>query len=268
MSEYVKSQGARRVTALRYKSTDDLRTIVTRADKRAEAVIIESFQAHGRYGFLSEEVGELDQRCSRRVILDPIDGSRNFSLHTLGLFGVSLAVEQEGEVVAGGIALPAFGEVLLATRKSGVLSLSAFSPSVGPKRLAAGRHTKKLSEARICGGRGAAAGQVLVKRPLKVLFETANEVVNYASCSVGLAAVVKGSIDGLVLPAQSYWDFAAGKFLLERMGGEIAVFSARWLRTTNAVLAKAGPTDRFNIVACLDPALLGQIMQKLSLKSA
>ena len=76
---------------------------VSAADHRAEKTLIaELGKARPAYGFLTEESGEIaGSDRAHRWIIDPLDGTTNF-LHGIPLFAISLALEREGQIVAGG----------------------------------------------------------------------------------------------------------------------------------------------------------------------
>src|SRR3989304_1287898 len=75
---------------------------VTAADHRAEEILhAELTRARPGYGLLMEERGEVkgaDQ--THRWIVDPLDGTTNF-LHGIPVFAIAIALEREGELVAG-----------------------------------------------------------------------------------------------------------------------------------------------------------------------
>src|SRR3546814_4230618 len=73
---------------------------VSTADFRAEKTIrAELAKARSAFGFLMEESAETPaSEGTARWIVDPLDGTTNF-LHGIPHFAVSIAVEQDGELV-------------------------------------------------------------------------------------------------------------------------------------------------------------------------
>ncbi len=112
---------------LRYFRSDDLEIstkyndfdVVTRADKESEALIIskinETFPDHD---ILAEESGEYSRRSSWRWVIDPLDGTTNFS-QGLPLFCVSIALEHDGEPVVGVVYAPYLNEMFSAVKGAG-----------------------------------------------------------------------------------------------------------------------------------------------------
>jgi len=93
-------------------------TPVTQADQEAEQAIrgILSRATPG-CGFLGEEFGEEGSR-SRRWIIDPIDGTKNFVRH-IPIWAVLIALEEEGEVTTGVVHNPVTGELFWARKGEG-----------------------------------------------------------------------------------------------------------------------------------------------------
>lgn len=93
--------------------------VVTRADKESEALIIskinETFPDHD---ILAEESGEYSRRSSWKWVIDPLDGTTNFS-QGLPLFCVSIALEHDGEPVVGVVYAPYLNEMFSAVKGTG-----------------------------------------------------------------------------------------------------------------------------------------------------
>lgn len=121
------ADGADRL-ALQFFRSRDLRvdekpdlSPVTEADRAIEAMARQLLRdRHPEMGVLGEEQGEATGTAAARLIIDPIDGTRNF-VRGIPLFGVLLAVEVGGEVVAGVASAPA-----LRTRWHGARGAGAF----------------------------------------------------------------------------------------------------------------------------------------------
>ena len=89
----------------------------------------ELVRARPGYGFLMEERGEIEGADrTHRFIVDPLDGTTNF-LHGIPHFAISIALEREGELVAGLIFNPADARDL--HRREGQGRLSQRPPPQG-----------------------------------------------------------------------------------------------------------------------------------------
>lgn len=91
---------------------------VTVADRGIEAVARRLLHSlHPGLAVLGEEEGETGSG-ERRLIIDPIDGTRNF-VRGVPVFATLLAIEEGGAVVAGVVSAPALGQRWHATRGGG-----------------------------------------------------------------------------------------------------------------------------------------------------
>jgi len=93
---------------------------VSQADQRAEEIVFtELSRVRTGYSFLMEERGEIvGDDPQHRWIVDPLDGTTNF-LHGIPVFAVSIALERQGQLVAGVIYNPAMDELYTAERGGG-----------------------------------------------------------------------------------------------------------------------------------------------------
>src|SRR5256885_11352678 len=93
---------------------------VTVADQRTERILIEELQkARSGYPILSEEAGLVDgPDKSHRFIVDPLDGTTNF-LHGIPHFAISIALERDGEIIAGVVYEPTRDEMYWAEKGAG-----------------------------------------------------------------------------------------------------------------------------------------------------
>src|SRR5512138_2072224 len=95
------------------------RTPVTQADRDSEAAILAVVKAaFPDHGFLGEETGAHAGAGASRWIVDPLDGTKGFT-RGREFWGPLVALEHEGRIVAGAMALPALGETYWAARGRG-----------------------------------------------------------------------------------------------------------------------------------------------------
>ena len=93
---------------------------VSSADKRTEKTIIEELQkAHPEYGIITEETGIINKsNIKNRWIIDPIDGTMNF-LNGIPQFAISIAYEENNEIICGVIFNPITNEMFCAEKGNG-----------------------------------------------------------------------------------------------------------------------------------------------------
>src|SRR6202045_3676931 len=93
---------------------------VSNADLKAEKLLrAELSKGRPGYGFLMEESGESKGSDPRhRWIVDPLDGTTNF-LHGIPHFAISIALERDGDIVAGVVYDPTRDEMFWAEKGFG-----------------------------------------------------------------------------------------------------------------------------------------------------
>jgi len=95
--------------------------IVTVSDKEAERVIIDGITAlYPGHSILSEESGRHDSPSDFRWVIDPLDGTTNFS-SGLPAFSVSIGVEHKGETIVGVVYAPYLNELFTAVKGCGAM---------------------------------------------------------------------------------------------------------------------------------------------------
>jgi myo-inositol-1(or 4)-monophosphatase len=191
---------------------------VSQADLKAEKIVHdELMKSRPTYGFLGEESEEeKGTDGAHRWIVDPLDGTTNF-LHGIPQFAVSIALERNGEVVAGVIFNPATDELFTAEKGGGAF-LNDRRIRVGARRV--------LSDCVIgCGmphlGRGN-HGKFLVE--LRHVMGEVAGVRRFGSASLDLAYVAAGRLDGFWEMGLAPWDMAAGLILIREAGGFVSDF--------------------------------------------
>ncbi|MCO6179937.1 MULTISPECIES: inositol monophosphatase family protein [Ciceribacter] len=186
---------------------------VSQADFRAEKIVREELlKARPTYGFLGEESEEIiGTDGSHRWLVDPLDGTTNF-LHGIPQFAVSIALERNGEVVAGVVFNPATDELFTAERGGGAF--------LNDRRIRVAAR-KALSDCVIaCGiphlGKSN-HGKFLVE--LRHVMGEVSGVRRMGSAALDLAYVAAGRFDGYWETHLNAWDIAGGLILIREAGG-------------------------------------------------
>jgi histidinol-phosphatase len=184
------------------------RSPVTIADRTAEQLIRRRLaEIYPGHVVLGEEFGADGSSASHRWIVDPIDGTRSF-VHGVPLFGVLIALELDGVVVAGVCHLPAVNETLAAARGLGCMWNG---------RPAQASRTAALEDATILYSDGRSMRRRLGPR-WAGLEETVNEVRGWGDC-YGHCLVATGRADVMLDAAMNPWDCAALLPILNESGG-------------------------------------------------
>ena len=185
---------------------------VSAADHKAEKTIKDVLQkARPEYDLLMEESG-LTKGTDRKTrwIVDPLDGTTNF-LHGIPHWAISIALEKDGETVAGVVYDPIKDEMFWAEKGMGAC--------VNNKRLqVAARSSLKDS---------VVSSYANDPGTLKVMASgyEGMSVRMMGSASLGLAYVAAGRFDAYWETGLQPWDTAAGSLLVKEARGVVTDLS-------------------------------------------
>jgi len=191
---------------------------VSSADKRTEKTLIEELQkAHPDYGIITEETGIINKsNIKNRWIIDPIDGTMNF-LNGIPQFAISIAYEEDNEIICGVIFNPITNEMFCAEKGNGAyLNNSRIRVS----------NKKKLKDALLVTG-GPKGASKIKNKIYSEYINVSNNVSNvrkFGSAALDMAYVACGRFDGYWQRELNYWDIAAGVIILREAGGFIDFF--------------------------------------------
>ena len=187
---------------------------VSLADQRAEKVLFEELsKARPGYGFVMEESGRVEGSDKTHTWhIDPLDATTNF-LHAIPMFAVSIALEREGQIVAGVIYNPANDEMYVAEKGQGAF---------GDNRRLRVAARRELSQALIgCGvpHLGKAAQHPRFKAELAAVMAKVVNIRRMGCAALDLAYVAAGRFDAFWERGINSWDIAAGALLIREAGG-------------------------------------------------
>jgi histidinol-phosphatase len=198
------------------------RSPVTAADRESEAAVLQVVRAaFPDHAVLGEETGAHPGAEGARWIVDPLDGTRGFARGET-FWGPLVALEHEGEVVAGAMALPAAREVYFGARGRGAW----LSSSGGvPARL-------RVSSVRSWEDATFSLGEprVLLAPPFLAPVARLATTCARARCHgdlAGFAMVLAGRAEVWVEAGVQIWDLAPMTVLVEEAGGRFTDLSGR-----------------------------------------
>lgn len=189
-------------------------SLVTQADHAAEKAILsiirERFPGHA---VLTEESGALEGDQTVRWIIDPLDGTHRFA-RGLRTWGPMVALEQDGDIVAGAIALPALGETYWAARGMGAY--------LNGEPLEVSQITD-WSRANLSLGSIARILETPASQGVLELVRRADYTLAGGDLAGG-AAVLRGEAEVWIEAGVQPWDIAPFKVLVEEAGGRCTDF--------------------------------------------
>lgn len=193
------------------------KNLVTEVDKESERLIVEHlltrFPGHD---IVAEEGDYAQGGSSCRWIIDPVDGTTNYA-HGYPWFCSSIALQLDGELVAGVIYNPVYDEIFTAVKGGGAF-LNDSRLSVSPRA--------PLKNSLLGTG-----------FPYDCATDPANNFANFiafqksargirraGAAALDLAYVAAGRLDGFWELKLKPWDVAAGVLLVREAGGTVTTF--------------------------------------------
>ena len=175
---------------------------VTKTDKRVENILVEELsKSKKNYSFITEETGKiLNKNKDIFWVIDPIDGTTNF-LHGVPHFAISIALQQDSEILAGLIFDPIKNEIFYAEKNNG----SYFNNN--RIRVSSKSNIDECLFSTNCEG-------------IKFVYPKLN-LRNTGCAALDLAYVGCGRFDGFFHNRINLWDIAAGKIIIEEAGGKV-----------------------------------------------
>jgi histidinol-phosphatase len=227
--------------ALRHFRRDGLRvqekpdqSPVTEADQAIEeAARALVRQRHPGLGLLGEEFGSTAGSDGARLIIDPIDGTRNF-VRGIPVFATLLALEEGGDIVAAVASAPA-----LRTRWRAALGFGAFE---GNQRLRVS-DVRDLKHALVFHG-SVGQGEAPLPPPVRSFLSRADRTRGFGDFYQHVL-VAQGAGELAIDIGLKPWDVAALLLITEEAGGRATTFAGERridggsLVTSNGILHQA-----------------------------
>ncbi|MGH2575614.1 MAG: inositol monophosphatase family protein [Ignavibacteria bacterium] len=195
----------------------DYTDLVTEIDRKSESKIIEVIHnAFPEHNILSEECGNLNLDSDYVWIIDPIDGTINYT-HAVPIFCISVALEFKKELKLGAVYNPLSKEKFFSEAGRGAYLN-------GEKILVS--KTKNLKDSLLVTGFPYRA-----KDNIDHCIDHFNNFVKsglpirrLGSAAIDLCYVACGRFDGFWEVSLNPWDVAAGYLILKESGGEASDF--------------------------------------------
>jgi len=198
---------------LQISSKSSRTDLVTDMDMACEAAIVEFLTSQRPDdAILGEEGTGRDGASGVRWIIDPIDGTVNFVYGHVG-FGVSVAAEVQGRIVAGAVIDPTLNDAFTAHRGGGA-RLNGDRLAVSPDRdpalalVATGfsyEPEQRPRQAEVLG----------------LLLPHIGDIRRMGGAALDLCSVACGRVDAFFETGLNLWDYAAGVLICEEAGAVV-----------------------------------------------
>ena len=200
-----------------HESKTSATDMVTDVDRTSERLIVgHILAARPGDGILGEEGGTHEGSTGVRWIIDPLDGTTNF-LYGHGGFGVSVAAEIDGTVVAAAVHDPLghdeFAAVLGGGATRNGTPISVNDPVDTAVALVA------------TGFAYQAERRALQAGVLTTLLPAVRDIRRMGAAAVDLCSVACGRVDAFYERGLGAWDFAAGALIASEAGALVGDLS-------------------------------------------
>ena len=206
-----------------------LHEIVTADDLLSESIIIQEIKKNfPSHAILSEEKGRNKKKSDYLWIIDPIDGTTNFSMHN-PLWSISIGLAYKNEIIIGVVYAPILNEIFTAVKNKGTYlngkKIKVSKVSTG-KILNTFCHGNKIKD---------------IKRAIKYYTKQKLQHLDcrqLGSAALELSYVACGRIESIAIPGVNSYDVAAGVLMVREAGGRVTDFRGnKWNLQSKDMLA-------------------------------
>jgi len=185
--------------------------LVTEADRASERLIVERLRTHfPSHGIVAEEGGGHESSSGFRWYVDPLDGTTNFA-HGFPVFNVTMALEKDGEIIAGVIFDPTRNELFTAEKGGGAY--------LNNRRISVSK-AKTLEDSLVATGFPSRRRHQNVNIHFyHQLAMITHGVRRAGAAAIDLAYVACGRLDLFWEFGLNPWDMAAGLLMIHEAGG-------------------------------------------------
>ena len=184
--------------------------LVTDIDRESERMIVSRIRAsYPSHAILGEEGGQLASDSDTCWVIDPLDGTTNYT-HSFPIFSVSIGIQHRGELVAGVVYDPVADELFSAERGSGSF--------LNGERLRVSNIDTLINSLLVTG-----FPYNVVQHFQQFLME-AQGVRRLGSAALDLCYIAAGRLDGYWEVTLQPWDKAAGIVIVQEAGGRVTDF--------------------------------------------
>jgi myo-inositol-1(or 4)-monophosphatase len=198
------------------KSFKSDQSVVTEADLKADSLIKNIIEnKFPNHSILSEESGKTIKTSDYLWVIDPLDGSTNFSVQN-PFFAVSIALINNQQPLMGVVYSPIRNELFLAKRNEGAF-LNTNLINVEKNS------TLEKSFIAFCNGRDRYTRELMIKIYSKLKMKN-NVVRQVGAASLELCYVASGRFGAFLMPGINSWDIIAGALIVQEAKGIVTDF--------------------------------------------
>ena len=212
--------------------------LLTEVDGKTQEAVVAAIQKHfPDHRFIGDEDGAEDlgdPNSPYEWIIDPLDGTTNF-IHGRESFGTIIAVQKDGEILAGAMHIPLLKQWFWGGKGAGAFY------NGDPVKL---RKTGALKNA-ILNSNLIHRGKI-IDGEIHVTLPRCRSVHNYGSALEELGEILRGNTDGVFFDGIRLWDIAVGFLLIQEAGGKMEYIAQEPDNPKGGYLCAASTADIFD----------------------
>jgi myo-inositol-1(or 4)-monophosphatase len=193
--------------------TGDNNQVLTQTDLEVGQALITAVTAsYPDHNIIDEEAGVIDKKSAYTWVIDPIDGTSNFA-NGVPTYGIMIGLLHESTPIAGGIALPAFNQILVAEKGEGT--------TANGQKVTVTSEDQLLKTLVAYGIDGHQEDPALTQKECQVLAEIVLKIRNLRSSNSAfdIAQVALGRYGAMLNQTSKIWDNVAQHIIIEEAGG-------------------------------------------------
>lgn len=232
--------------------TGDNNQVLTETDLAIGACIVKKIEEiFPNHNIIDEEAGVIDKKSEYTWVVDPIDGTSNFA-NGLPTYGCMMGLLEKDTPIAGGIILPAFGELYVAQKGAGA--------TCNGKKIHVSTQSTLLSSLVAYGIDGHQEDPDRTLREVAVLADIILNIRNLrtTNSAYDMAQVPAGRYGAYLNQTTKIWDNVALQPIVEEAGGIVTDFWGKPMNYTNP-LNRAGE----NYTICAAAPQLHKVLQEI-----
>lgn len=209
---------------------DDNNQVLTETDVQIGHAIVAAIQAKfPDHNVIDEEAGVIDKKSVYTWVVDPIDGTSNFA-NGVPTYAVMIGLLEGGTPIAGGIALPSFNQIYVATKGGGAFC--------GDKQIHVSSATELLKTLVSYGIDGHQENPQITTDETAVLSKIILAIRNLRSSNSAydFALVADGRYGANLNRTSKIWDNVAPQIIIEEAGGVFTDFFGKPIDYANPLV--------------------------------